>query len=189
VSWQLYRLQEGQRSFEIVGNGLSWDVDVWEGAMKGDVLHGLRALELPMAGRDLVNAYDTYVPRQAPDGSVNLVPNRCFVVFESQTAPRFVLRFSENVPKELLDALRQAFRGPQILTQEVEDEELGREEHSATEGGTGDRPGEDRAGDRDDARDGRQRPKGYGSQKRVGENRKIPRKRKKATPRKRTPKP
>ncbi len=190
ASWTLYRLREGERTFDVVGNGLSLEGYLWEGAMKGDILHGLRALELPMAGRDVVNAYATHVPRQAPDGSVNLVPHRNFVIFESSTAPRFVLRFSENVPKELLDALRQAFRGPQILTQEVEDEDSRREEQPSPEGGSADgRTGVDPAADRDHAQHGRQRPQGFGSQKRLGQDLKIPRKRKTTAKRKRTPKP
>lgn len=154
-NWKLFRLSENSPDFTLVGMGDEWEGRVYQGAMKGDCLRGLLALETPLFRADVINAWRIYAPRVFAEGD-NTRPNRRFLEFTSPTAPGFVLRFSEDVPAQLLADLRAAFRGPAVATPEEDDDEVnGREEQPLAEDGSGDRARLGHAIDRDAPREGR----------------------------------
>lgn len=158
--WKLFRLSENSPDFTLVGDGEEWEGRVYQGAMKGDCLCGLRALETPLFAADVINAWHIYAPRVFAEGD-NTRPNRRYLLFTSPTAPGFVLRFSKDVPAQLLADLRAAFRGPAVATPEEDDDEVtGREEQPLAEDGPGDRARLRHAVDRDAPRKGRPRSQG-----------------------------
>jgi hypothetical protein len=170
-SWKLFRLSERDAAFTIVGMGEEWEGRVYQGAMKGDCLAGLRALGTPLFAADVLHAWTIKAPQVFAEGD-NKRPNRRFLEFTSPTAPGFVLRFSGDVTAQLLSDLRIAFRGPAVAQPEEDDDEGSRrEKQPAPEDGRGDRPRLGHAVDRHPARKGRPRPEGL-VQKAVGRPRK-----------------
>lgn len=156
-NWKLFRLSENSPDFTLVGMGDEWEGRVYKGAMKGDCLRGLRALETPLFAADVINAWTIKAPQVYAEGD-NKRPNRRYLEFTSPTAPGFVLRFSKDVPAQLLADLRAAFRGPAVATPEEDDDEAtGREEQPLAEDGPGDRTRLGHAVDRDAPRKGRPR--------------------------------
>lgn len=141
MSWASYRLSEGSKYFTVAGEGDEWEAVVYQGAMKGDCYRGLRALGMPVFASDVINPWKIMALRIGPEGD-NTRPNRRYLLFTSPSAPGFMLRFSEDVPAPLLDALRAAFRGPSSAAPQGDDDEgTGREEQRTPEDAVGDRSG------------------------------------------------
>jgi hypothetical protein len=159
-AWKLFRLSGDSPHFTLVGMGEEWEGRIHQGAMKGDCLRGLRALETPLFRSDVIHAWTIKAPRVYAEGD-NTRPNRRYLEFSSPTAPGFVLRFSKDVPANLLADLRAAFRGPAVAAPEEEDDEVSRrEEQPPAEAVPGDRARFGDAVDRDAPRKGRPRAQG-----------------------------
>lgn len=120
MSWEVYKLKLGEKRFLLVGNGLRFHGEVWQGAQKGDVFWGLKAMEIPACRARLLHSWRIETP-YFYSGQKNRGQDRRYLRFVSSTTGPFVLRFEETVTAELLDDLRTAFSAPHVR-KEVRDE-------------------------------------------------------------------
>lgn len=121
MSWQVFKLKEGEHGFRVVGYGVTLDGELWQGgAMKNDPYWGLKALEHPACRPRVLRSWKVAAPRYV-SGLVNVGADRRFLRFEARDAAPFVLRFQQYVPAELIAALKIAFAGPdrKEITDEV----------------------------------------------------------------------
>lgn len=123
MSWQVYRLKEGEKKFILVGCGYRLSGEVWRGAMKGDVFWGLKALESPVLASRLLRRWRVAAPRRfASEDNTGL--SRKYVEFLPLAfGASFALRFAEYVPSELLRDLKVAFGGIGTARKEPDHEE------------------------------------------------------------------
>lgn len=109
-NWQLLRLQEGDKSFSFRSSIGEFHGRVYQGAMKGDVYWGLKALvpELWACRERVVYDWEIRVPKLR-GSEKNTGIGRRLLNFWSQSAAPFALLFEEYVPPELISDLERAY--------------------------------------------------------------------------------
>lgn len=107
-TFRITKLKHDEPAFAFTGLGQFWRGRVYQGAMKGDVLAGLKALEWPNLRMHLVFGWEIRVPRLYA-GQRNTGAGRRYLCFSAPLAGPFVLAFEEYVTPELLHALKWAY--------------------------------------------------------------------------------
>jgi len=138
--WVVFNLALGRKHFILASAGVTYHGEVWQGAMKGEIFWGLKALQYGAhAQAKIRNPWKVSTPMRL-SALANTGANRHFIRLERARGGAVVLRFQEIVTADLVSALRDAFQPARPrTTANQEERHEGTEERvgSAAEEGQG----------------------------------------------------